>query len=287
MTITAAQLAARAEGIGASEVGAILGVDPYRSAWDVWAEKTGKLEPETRTTDAMDLGNELEPLLLKRCSLALGKPVVKTTGTFKAANGIMFANLDGMVGRSARGSENVECKSSMLPDGWGDAGTDQVPDRVLTQVTTQMFCADSPLTHISRADTRFGLKFSLYLVTFNPELSRILEDRVCEFWRKYVLTDTPPPDSPPTLEVAKRLRRTLGAVREVPVDLVRAVIDRRASKLAAEKESKAADAALIAALGDAEIGECALGSIEYREVSRKGYTVDATTFRQLKLPKGA
>jgi predicted phage-related endonuclease len=36
--------AVRAQGIGASEISALFGMNPYQSAWDVWARKTGRLD---------------------------------------------------------------------------------------------------------------------------------------------------------------------------------------------------------------------------------------------------
>jgi predicted phage-related endonuclease len=44
MSLTPEQIAIRRTRIGSSEVGAILGIDPYKSAYDVWTEKM--LPPE-------------------------------------------------------------------------------------------------------------------------------------------------------------------------------------------------------------------------------------------------
>jgi len=40
--LTTEQRAARMTGIGASECAAIMGFDPYRTAHQVWLEKTGR-----------------------------------------------------------------------------------------------------------------------------------------------------------------------------------------------------------------------------------------------------
>ena len=42
-------LALRKRGIGGSDASAIMGVNPYRSAWSVWADKTGQLPAEDET----------------------------------------------------------------------------------------------------------------------------------------------------------------------------------------------------------------------------------------------
>jgi putative phage-type endonuclease len=50
---------ARAKGIGASELAAILGLDPYRTPLDVWMEKTGR-KPQFMGNEATFRGNALE-----------------------------------------------------------------------------------------------------------------------------------------------------------------------------------------------------------------------------------
>lgn len=54
-------LARRKTGIGGSDVGAICGLDPFRSALDVYLEKVG--EVEAVVTPAMDSGIRLEPII--------------------------------------------------------------------------------------------------------------------------------------------------------------------------------------------------------------------------------
>jgi putative phage-type endonuclease len=55
-------LARRKTGIGGSDVGAIVGVDPYRNALDVYLEKTGEL-PDTPATRVQERGRRLEPII--------------------------------------------------------------------------------------------------------------------------------------------------------------------------------------------------------------------------------
>jgi putative phage-type endonuclease len=55
---------ARAEGIGGSEVGTILGLNPWESPYYLWALKTGQLPPKVLDSFAIKLGNVLEPVIL-------------------------------------------------------------------------------------------------------------------------------------------------------------------------------------------------------------------------------
>jgi putative phage-type endonuclease len=68
-------LAWRATGIGASDVPAIVGESPYRSPWDVWAEKSGRVieEPDAETLERFAIGHLMEPALLRIHDLLTGR----------------------------------------------------------------------------------------------------------------------------------------------------------------------------------------------------------------------
>jgi putative phage-type endonuclease len=260
MGLTATQLAARAEGIGASEIGAIMGLDPFKNAWAVWAEKTGKVAPQTEN-DAMRWGNLLEPVILKCAEDELKKRVIRPTGTYKHDNGIMFANIDGMVvpeGEQARrGCELVECKSSRIQHGWGEPGTDQMPDRVMLQVTAQMMCAGSDNAYVARMGFgNFGLTFGIYPVTLDSNLAEAIEEACVSFWANHVQKDIAPENIEPDLETAKRIIHKAGVTRPVAHKLVTAYIDAREAAKLADEAKEQAQAALLAALEGAEIGAC-------------------------------
>ena len=55
---------ARADGIGGSEVGTILGLNPWESPYYLWATKTGQLPPKVLDSFAVKLGVALEPIIL-------------------------------------------------------------------------------------------------------------------------------------------------------------------------------------------------------------------------------
>lgn len=57
-------LEARTLGVGGSDVAAIMGLSPYRSAYEVWAEKTGLAQaPDLSGRESVQWGNILEPVV--------------------------------------------------------------------------------------------------------------------------------------------------------------------------------------------------------------------------------
>lgn len=64
----------RQKSIGGSDASAIIGLNPYSSAYTVWADKLGKLPPK-EDNEPMRLGRDLEDYVAKRFTEATGKRV--------------------------------------------------------------------------------------------------------------------------------------------------------------------------------------------------------------------
>jgi len=263
MTITEKQLAARNSGIGSSEIAAILGRDPWRTAWDVWAVKTGKADPQPEN-EAMRLGSALERVLLNLAGESLQKRVVAPTSTF--VRGVMRANIDGMIDRFGRGGEIVEAKTTSITDGWGPSGTDEVPERVALQVQFQMLCAESPVAHIARLAGAFGFSFAMYRVERDEDTCAEIEARCEEWWDAHVVRDLPP-DAAPSLDTLSRMRRV---PRKIDLDSSLIARERIARKELedAEKQYEDAKAAVLAALGDADAGTDGNWTVRFQTASR-------------------
>lgn len=77
-SLTKSWLQAHQTGIGASEIAAVLGENPYQSRIRVWAHKTGALEPpDLSDVEPVQWGLRLEPLVAERYREATGRPLVK------------------------------------------------------------------------------------------------------------------------------------------------------------------------------------------------------------------
>jgi putative phage-type endonuclease len=263
MTITEKQLAARNAGIGSSEIAAILGRDPWRSAWDVWAIKTGKAEPQPEN-EAMRLGSALERVLLDLAGESLQRRVVAPTSTF--VRGVLRANIDGMLDRFMHGGEIVEAKTTSMTDGWGAHGTNEVPERVALQVQFQMLCAESGVAHVARLSGAFGFAFAMYRVERDDDVCEEIEATCSEWWDKHVVRDIPP-EGTPSLDTLGRMRRQ---AKKVDIDSTVIARERiaKANLEAAEAAYDEAKAAVLLALGDADAGTDGTWSVRYQTASR-------------------
>lgn len=280
MPITEQQRIERRNHIGSSDMAAILGVDPFKSAYDVWLDKTGKLE-QRPASDEMDDGNALEDRLLTWSEKTLGRLVRNEHAIVK--NFPIAANIDGV---RIDTSEPVEAKTTgfngMPISGIGEPGTDQIPDHWIIQGHVHMMAMDAGCCHYPVWIGGRG-KF-LYFVERHPLIVERIEAASVAFWDN-IRKDIPPDNSTPSLEVVKYMRREPGKVIDIPSDIVARWDEARAVRLDAEKTEKQIEAELLAAISDAEGANCELGKITYMEQKRKSYVVPESKFRVLRFKK--
>lgn len=287
MTLTAEQRATRRGHIGSSDAAAICGLDPYQSAIDVFTEKTLDTDDITGN-EAIDVGNLLEPVLLEwACGQLDFPPFVAKCPPYVHDNGIMAANLDGFIDTA----HHIEAKTTGITEGWGDPDVpNDVPEKVLVQVHHQFACAGTRIAYVPVLIGSFGLHFRLYRVERNEVVLKAVADRCVAFWNNYVQKRIAPPDSLPSLEVAKRIRRVANKIvtsSDVPnLDLlVRNFEEAKATSKEAADLHDGCKAQLLTAMGDAEELRCDAGVYTYFEQSRKESVSKATTFRVLRPAK--
>lgn len=183
----AAWLAERKGYIGASEAGAILGIDPHSSPLDVWARKV--MDLPSVTSDAMESGNDFEPVILARYARRMGRTLTKPGMLRHAAHPIIGANLDSV----ADGRINVQAKMVGFHAArkWGpdDSGPEGVPEHYLVQVQQEMEVADLDETEIA---AQIGTELRVYRVPRDRVLALAVIEVELDFWNSYVVPKEPP-----------------------------------------------------------------------------------------------
>lgn len=268
MPITEQQREARRGHIGSSDSPAIVGVDPWTSAADVFASKVYDLA-DLPQKESIDIGNDFELPLLKWAGEQLGVEIEANVGIIWPENQIFAANLDAR----AKGRRiGIEAKTTSMRSEWGDEGTDHVPERVLIQVQHQMMVADLDVVYVPVLCAEFDrLKRRMYQVDRNERLIEAVKTNGVEFWTGHVVPKIPPVDWKPSLETLKRIKRIEGEVVEIDAALVEAYEIAKATAKSATEMKDEAQAALIAALGEAEAGDYGDDEkiVTYREQGRR------------------
>lgn len=178
----------RKQGIGGSDVGSIMGVNHYRSPFEVWAEKTGHIE----TVDISEnipiiIGNELEETVARLFEKETGLKVRKDNKThFHKDYPFLLANVDRqIVGQKAI----LECKttSAFNRKQWID---DEIPASYLLQVQHYLDVLGYEVGYIAVliGNTEFVYK----KIVRDEELIQIMHDKLIPFWEVNVLKNIVP-----------------------------------------------------------------------------------------------
>lgn len=179
----------RRKGIGGSDIAAILGLNPYRSAIDVWLDKTGRAE-EREASEAMRQGTDLEQYVADRFCEATGKKCRRVNFMYQhPEHPYLLANIDrDIVGEDAL----LECKTTSVysADRWEDG---EIPDEYFLQVQYYLGITGAAKAYI--ACVIFNREFIWREIERDDAIIQSLFDEVGEFWRSYVEADEmPPPD---------------------------------------------------------------------------------------------
>lgn len=128
MSLSPGQLARRLEGISATDVSAIVNVNPWRSRISVWQEKRGEAPPWV-DTDRTRWGNLLEPVI--RADYAERHGVrVEVPGTLAHPDAEwMLSTPDGVAytGADPLNGLEIKCHTIRLAHMYGAPGTDEIP----------------------------------------------------------------------------------------------------------------------------------------------------------------
>ncbi|MFJ7700032.1 YqaJ viral recombinase family protein [Lysinibacillus fusiformis] len=194
-------LDARRAGIGGSDVGAIMGFNQYKSAYQVFLEKTGQYHEEV-DNEAVYFGNALEDFVAQEFAKRTGKKVRRLNKMLvHPEHDFMLANLDRVVvGERAV----LECKtaSEYVKEAWEG---EEIPASYLCQVHHYLAVTGFEKAYI--AVLVGGNKFIWKEIERDEEFIQILIDREKDFWENHVLQDVAPPvdGSDATNELIKKM----------------------------------------------------------------------------------
>ncbi len=197
------QAARRPFGIGGSDVAALLGLSPHRTALELWADLMGRPQPRGPEPLHLRFGRHSEPFVADEYELRTGLvAVAHPSPIFHRLHGFMFGHVDRLVvghpdepavidGRvTARGLLECKTASAFSRSAWGEDGSDLVPPHYLAQCAWYMAvtgCAWADLAVlIGNSELR------VHRIERDAELEGVLIERATGFWHDNVLGCRPP-----------------------------------------------------------------------------------------------
>jgi putative phage-type endonuclease len=201
MTLTATQIAERAHGLGASEIGAIVGVNDFATIHDVWLTKLGLAD--FVENDAVRMGNYFEPVIAQMYADQSGDVLAKCEWTCIGKEAWMLATPD-YVNFTMGCLVEVKHVGFRQMHKWGTEA-DGIPYSYLVQCQWQMHVTGA--RNVIVIAVLGGVEFRKYVVSYDAALAKTLEDAARAFWTNNVLTRTPP--AVDGSEGAKRMLKAL------------------------------------------------------------------------------
>lgn len=237
----------RRKGIGGSDAAAALGLSKWRTPLALYLDKIGEAEPQEES-DAMRFGTLLEPIVRAEFARRAGVDVVFGQPALVSPDyPWMRVNLDGRISDVAL----FEAKTARSDAGWGEPGSDDIPQDYVLQNQHAMIVARAQVVHI--AVLIGGSDFRIYRQQHNDSLADLIIAGERDFWR-CVETRTPP-DPSSLAEINLRWRQASNRSVELSPEAAAAV--RRLAEIKAgikdlEAEAEQAEKMIKTELQDAD-----------------------------------
>jgi putative phage-type endonuclease len=233
-----AWLEARRLGLGASDAGTVLGVNPWSGPFELWLEKTGQIPPKDLSdVDAIYWGKTLEDVVRKEIARRRGTDVWKPDVMYRSIeNPWQQASLDGLTW-DADGPLIVECKTAnhWVAHEWDD---DATPPSYEAQVGHA-----AAVTGIRRAVIGVligGVDFQMRTIDIDDDFVQDLTDIEAHWWEHHVINGyAPDPDASDSC--TDLLKRRWSDVLDATAILDPAAVDVADAYLALNEELAALD----------------------------------------------
>lgn len=280
-------LAARRSGIGASEVGTILGLNEYDSPYALWLRKTGQI-PDQDESLAMWLGHEMEPVISKRYEMETGRRLIHP-GDYTISTHPDYPWLRATLDRETTfddgrtGPVELKAVGAFTGDEWKDGNAPLVYQ---AQLQIQMACTDAEVGEIAAI---IGNR-EFHIVRFDRN-EDFLEAVIPLLYRFYeCMVNGTPPEIDGSNATAKALAKLHpndnGDTVDLPAEIAADIALWQSLKAEAkeiEERIQYHTNRIKAAVGDNTFGQAGGLTVSLKTQTRKPYTVtESCTYRVLR-----
>lgn len=300
-----AWLAARQQDVTASVAAAVLDVHPYTTAYQLWAEKTGRIQPDTEESEAMERGNLMEPVAIEMLRKRRPDWIVRYENDrayYRDPERRIGATPDAFVEIPGRfGTGNLQIKTAAeaaFREFWLDPDTHEVvpPTWIAVQAITEakLTGCDYAVVAVVVITWRGTFKLHLIDIPLHDRLWTRLKSAVAEFWTVAAGGGEPPidwtRDGPTVVDVYSNSfvdRRDLSGDTDLDI-LVGRYKRLKEAEADAKKQADVLKPQIIYALGNSEAGFTADWEFTARTQHREAYEVRASSTRVLRVkPRAA
>lgn len=302
--VASIELHDRALFLGSSDTAAVLGISPWRTAYDVWESKQPGFVPEPVSPEKQklfDRGNRFEPVILDQYQEESGAWITaRNTRYFDEEFPFLTSEVDAEETDEATGEiTNVEIKSVAVFDAhnWGPSGTDEIPAYYAAQVMKSLMVTRRKRTKVVALIGLDDLR--VYPIERDEEIIAAIRAKEVAFWNNHVL-----PGIPPAVQSKEDALKMIAKLSGVTVEadfatrsaLERLIEARRERKLL-DNECESLEIQILSALASGTEGEPNKALLvdtagnqlaSWNVQHRAGYVAQPVSFRVLRIkqPKG-
>ena len=260
----------RTQGIGGSDVAVIAGINPFKSIYQLWREKTGQIEAEQTENEYAHFGTMLEPIVKKEFMQRTGLKVRAKRALLQSSEyPFMIADLDGSINENGEMCIfEAKTASAYKQNIWEEG----VPIEYVLQVQHYMAVTGARKAYV--AVLVGGNHFYYHEVMRNDEMIEKIIVMEKYFWEQCVLAGKEPiPDgsSATTTYFDNRYSETNGETIQLPEEVI--PICKQYDELSKQLEElkvarEAVSNQLKSYLKECEIGTVGEWKVTWKQVNR-------------------
>lgn len=287
--------------LGSSEIAAIIGLSPWKTAYEVWESKRPGFVPAYEPEDKakrLSRGKRFEPVILDQYQEESGVWITAlNTRYIDGEYPFITCEVDAEQTEESSGEiSNVEIKSVAAFDShnWGPSGTDEIPAYYAAQVMFTMMVTGRKQAIVAALIGLDDLR--TYVINRDEDLIAYIRDKAVGFWMNHVVADIPPAIQSKD-DALKMVSRFSGVTVEADED-TRMALDRlqsaKAEKKVLEEECDKLELKIHTAFANGTEGEPGKALLvdsagnqlaSWNIQNRDGFTVQPTSFRVLRIKK--
>jgi putative phage-type endonuclease len=238
--------AARANGLGGSEIAAVLGLSKWESPLSLWLRKAQQIPLDDEDKSEMEAGRRLEEAICQKFADTHPEYLMSDAGTYRHTDRPWeIANPDKFLAHRENGYSDgvptalLEAKFAIYDEEWGDPGTDQIPPYYLTQTRWYLDVFGLDTCYVEVFIGSQG-EFREYIVKADPMDQAFLVDAAAGFMQSLAAGERPPVDGhDETYRAIRKLHA--GIERDLDIELSTATFTEYVEAKRLEKAFKAAN----------------------------------------------
>jgi len=291
-------LALRQKDVTASVAGALLGIHPYATAYQLWALKTGLIADDVEETPPMRRGRLLEPVAVQM--LREDRPDWQISdhpiGLYFRDPVTRLGATPDLFARDENGRWGIiqikTVEPSIFRKSWkGEDGEVSPPLWIVVQAIVECHLTGFEWAAVAPMVVGHGVELPIIPVPLHEGIIDRIKNEVDAFWRLVEEGRTPEPDYGKDAALLEQLYAPDGHIIDLTADnhVPQLVAEREAlapQKTAIEKRQKEIKGELLHRLGTASAGRLLDGRfVTANRVNRAGYTVEPTNYIDLRIKK--